>query len=124
MTLFPMNIVDSQCLLSTAVTGNSDIALSSIDPLRSKVMRVIQDTGPVEIEATMTDSEILGFSKGHFYRFRGFEKNVLEIGLKAPNFVFSGPYKIAGRILIIPVTGEGTTNNTFSKLLRFYAYVF
>ena len=83
-------------------------------------MRVIQDSGPVEIEATMTDFAIQGFSKGKFYKFKGFEKNLLEIGLLAPSGVFKGPYKINGKILIIPVTGEGTTDTKFCKFILFY----
>lgn len=98
-------------------TGNADIALPSIDPLISKVMRVVQDSGPVVIEATMTNFEIHGFSKGKFKKFRGFDKNVLEIELKAPSGVFKGPYKLNGKILIIPVTGEGTTDTKFSKFI-------
>jgi len=80
-------------------------------------MRVIQDSGPVVIEATMMNFEILGFSKGNFYKFKGFEENVLEIGLKTPSGVFKGPYKINGKILIIPVTGEGTTDTKFSNFI-------
>lgn len=95
--------------------GNSDIALSSIDPIKAKVLRVIQDSGPVEIEATMINFEIQGFSKGEFYRFGGFDRNVLEIGLRTPAGVFRGPYKINGRILVIPVIGDGNTTTKFCE---------
>ena len=97
-------------------TGNSDIALPSIDPLRSNIMKVVQESGPVVIEATMRDFKIHGFSKGKFYKFKGFDKNLLEIGLKTPSGNFVGPYSINGKILIIPVTGEGKTDSKFCKL--------
>ncbi|KAL7024881.1 hypothetical protein ACKWTF_013232 [Chironomus riparius] len=116
-------VSDETCILKVAndvlhgsYEGNADIALPSIDPLISKVMRVVQDSGPVVIEATMTNFEIHGFSKGKFKKFRGFDKNVLEIELKAPSGVFKGPYKLNGKILIIPVTGEGTTDTKFIDL--------
>ncbi|XP_070491877.1 protein takeout-like [Chironomus tepperi] len=116
-------VSDETCILKVAndvlhesYEGNSDIALQSIDPIRSNVMRVIQDSGPVMIEATMMNLEIFGFSKGKFYKFKGFEHNKLEIGLKAPAGLFKGPYKINGKILIIPVTGEGTTKTKFIDL--------
>lgn len=97
------------------LTGNPNISLASIDPLRGDLMRVTKDTGPVVIDANMTNFELSGFSKGKFLKFRGFDENLLEIRLTTKVGNFKGPYNIVGKILIIPVNGEGVTDTTFCK---------
>lgn len=122
--ILPQNIFFPRIIIffshASVSTGNSDIALQSIDPIKSKVMRVVQDSGPVVVEAKMMNFELYGFSKGNFYKFKGFDKNELQIGLKTPAGIFKGPYNINGKVLIIPVTGEGTTNTKFCRSMPFF----
>lgn len=50
--------------------------------------------------------------------FRGFEKDPkgqFEIRLKGPVLYLVGPYKISGRVLILPVQGEGKSNMTLGN---------
>lgn len=47
--------------------------------------------------------------------YRGFEKDyqgTYEIKLKGPVLYLVGAYKISGRVLILPVQGEGKSNMT------------
>ncbi|KAG5671209.1 hypothetical protein PVAND_001418 [Polypedilum vanderplanki] len=114
---------DETCILRVAndvlwnsYEGNSSFGLSSIDPFNADEMKVVQDVGIVEIEAVIKNFSISGFSKGKFLMFRGFKENLLQIRLKTEAGIFKGPYKVKGKVLLIPVTGEGTTLTTFHNL--------
>lgn len=48
-----------------------------------------------------------------FFFFRGFQENPngkYELRYKAPRIDLAGPYVISGKILILPIQGEGQSN--------------
>lgn len=50
---------------------------------------------------------------------RGFQKEnqgAYEIKLKGPVIYLIGPYKISGRVLILPIQGEGKSNITLGNV--------
>lgn len=50
--------------------------------------------------------------------FRGFDENIegkYELRAKGPQVSLLGPYTIAGKILILPIQGEGQSNITISE---------
>lgn len=49
---------------------------------------------------------------------RGFGENPngqYELRLRGPSFVLKGPYTINGRILILPIQGQGSSNFTLEN---------
>lgn len=53
------------------------------------------------------------------FSYRGFHENPegkYEFRLRGPQLVLAGPYSIKGRILILPITGNGYSNFTLCKL--------
>lgn len=57
--------------------------------------------------------------------FRGFDENVegkYEIGFKGKQIELVGPYSISGRILILPIQGEGLSNITISKQILIFFF--
>lgn len=60
--------------------------------------------------------------------FRGFQANpagkyVLVVkGTGNPNLYLVGPYKISGRVLILPIQGEGISNITLGNGLNIKSY--
>lgn len=50
--------------------------------------------------------------------YRGFDENIegkYEIRARGPKVSLLGPYKISGKILILPIQGEGQSNITISE---------
>ena len=113
MKVFLNNSTLKLCIDFLYSSGYQDLGLSSIDPLKIDDMQVNENIGPVEIEATMKNLKVFGLSTGSFYKFRGFENNKLEIGLKTPSGVTRGLYTVDGSVLFIPVAGKGAGNCTF-----------
>lgn len=68
---------------------------------------MVQESGPVKIDSTTTNSSIIGFSKGTIEKFGGFEKNLMEIKIRAPLITFHGIYKAKSYVIGIPINGGG-----------------
>ena len=114
---------DHDCLLASAnyvlkhsSNGNPNLALESIDPLNIDAMTVDQNSGPVKILVKLNNFDILGFSGAEIYKLSGFENDLIDLHMKLPFATLSGPYKINGNILILPVNGAGKVRLHFSKL--------
>lgn len=57
------------------------------------------------------------------YIFRGFDENIegnYEIRARGPQVSLLGPYKISGKILVLPIQGEGQSNITISKCTKYF----
>jgi hypothetical protein len=96
--------------------GKSEINLKPIDPLFVAHARVVEDSGPVRIDSTSTNSYISGFSKGTFEKFGGFDRNLLEAKIKTPRLNFNGTYKAISHVFGIPVNGGGPYKVVYGKL--------
>lgn len=95
--------------------GFDEINIPTIDPLFVPYAKVVQRTGPVTIDSISTNSSIKGFSKGIIEKFRGFERNLMEIKIKVPKLEFRGTYKAKAYVLGIPVNGGGPYKNIFGN---------
>lgn len=54
--------------------------------------------------------------------FRGFDENIegkYEFRARGPQVSLLGPYTISGKILVLPIQGEGQSNITISEYTEF-----
>jgi hypothetical protein len=68
----------------------------------------------VNIEVNFMNIEMSGLSKAIFYKASGFSEpsklNSIDIRFKTPKLMINGPYRSKGRILVLPIIGNGTCN--------------
>lgn len=88
-----------------------------MDPLRIDKMDLIQgEESPVNIKMNFRNISMLGLSNARVYKISGFNRNSagdkLEIRFKSPKIAIVGPYKSIGKVLILPIQGEGNCNMT------------
>jgi hypothetical protein len=86
-----------------------------MDPMKHDILRITENTGPIDMDVVISNFLVNGLSKGTIYKFKGFDKNVLEIGVKTPLLTIRGPYKMNGKVVFIPVSGDGTTDMKYCK---------
>lgn len=93
------------------------LGLPQIDPLKVEKIIVKQESGPVVITANFRNIDLSGLSKSRVYKVSGFtaspENGKLEIRFKTPLASVVGPYKVNGRILGLPIGGEGIVKLNF-----------
>lgn len=99
--------------------GNAELGLEQVDPLKVDNMTVVQEAGPVTLKAKFRDLDLRGLSKAVVYKVSGFDKepgnSKLEIRLKTPLASAVGPYKVDGRVLVLPIGGEGIIKLNFGE---------
>uniref|UniRef100_A0A182W181 Uncharacterized protein n=1 Tax=Anopheles minimus TaxID=112268 RepID=A0A182W181_9DIPT len=95
-------------------SGVPGLGLASLDPLRIDEMDIVQGTGPVNIVLNFKNVDITGFKDVIVKKAKGFTANpsVMEMNLLLPVASLVGSYKIKGKVLILPIQGEGASNMT------------
>lgn len=87
-------------------------------------MDLLQDSTAIALNANFRNLDMTGLSKAKVYNVSGFsrdaEQEKLAISFKTPLASFTGPYKVRGRILILPINGEGIIKLNFSEN-KFYS---
>uniref|UniRef100_A0A182NCX8 Uncharacterized protein n=1 Tax=Anopheles dirus TaxID=7168 RepID=A0A182NCX8_9DIPT len=94
--------------------GVPELALASLDPLRIDEMDIVQGQGPVNIVLNFKNVDITGFKDVIVKKAKGLtaNPNVVEMNLLLPVASLVGSYKIKGKVLILPIQGEGSSNMT------------
>ncbi|CRK98039.1 CLUMA_CG011408, isoform A [Clunio marinus] len=122
------NYGDSKCIINFIndifeknYQGLPGIGLPSIDPIRIEKMDLIQgEKSPVNIALHFRDITFSGLSKAKVYKATGFSRNPqgdkIDIRFKAPKIAIQGPYKSKGRVLLLPVSGNGFCNMTLENV--------
>lgn len=65
---------------------------------------------------------LINLQKFYIFFHRGFQKQnegKYEIKLKGPVLYLIGPYKVTGRVLILPIQGEGQSNMTLGMSILY-----
>ncbi|KAG5681947.1 hypothetical protein PVAND_011348 [Polypedilum vanderplanki] len=113
------NFGDSECImkavsqvLKLAVDGIPEMKIPGFEPLYVKTVSILQDgNSNVAIKLTLNDALIYGISNASIYKINGFEedpkKSKYEIHAKLPNLKIVSKYNIDGKILILPIQGNG-----------------
>lgn len=109
-------------VISTGKTGNSALGLSVFDPLKVDRMTIQQKEGPVMLKIDLNNFQFKGLSGVRFSKVDGFrrdfEKAKIEMRFKFPEIHIEGPYKIEGRVLVLPVSGNGNCTMRFCEFLN------
>lgn len=91
------------------------------DPLPVDKMDIIQGgDGPVQLQLLFRNCSLYGISKGQISSVKGFVEDFngkqVEIKGMIPRVELIGAYKINGKILILPIKGQGRSNSTLVNL--------
>lgn len=82
------------------------------------------DQSPVNIKLNFRNITFTGLSIAKVYKVSGFNENPqgdkLDIRFKTPKITIAGPYKVLGKVLILPIQGDGTCNLTLGDLQRYF----
>ncbi|CAH1129435.1 unnamed protein product [Ceutorhynchus assimilis] len=97
-----------QTALRAIKSGYPEYGLKKFDPLFAGNFTIKGGTGPVQLDQYHIDVEILGFSnltviKAHFDD----KKKSLQISTKLTRMIQQGNYVVDGKILALPVVGNG-----------------
>lgn len=119
---------DSTCLTRTInsilpnyYTGIRKLNLVPFDPLKIDKMDIVQGgNSPVNIVLNFKDVDFLGLSRAQVMSVKGFEPDFhnkkIEIRIKVPLASLLGDYKVSGRVLVLPIQGEGKSNLTLTNV--------
>uniref|UniRef100_A0A182PS73 Uncharacterized protein n=1 Tax=Anopheles epiroticus TaxID=199890 RepID=A0A182PS73_9DIPT len=112
---------DGNCLLEAITVtfrnfykGVPDIGLVPLDPLRIDKMDIVQGDGPINIVLNFRKVDLNGFREAIVKKASGFTSNPtkMELNILVPVASLVGGYKINGKVLILPIQGEGSSNMT------------
>lgn len=115
------NQEDGKCLLEAITAtfrsfykGVPEIGLVPLDPLQIDKMDIIQGDGPINIELNFKKVNLLGFQHAQVKKASGFTANPtkMDMNVLVPVASLVGGYKINGKVLILPIQGEGSSNMT------------
>lgn len=129
---FPIDIKrcpagDTDCIVQSAnkvvelnsKLGHSGINLIPLDPLHIPSIKIKQGAeSPVNIELSFKDVDLIGLGQQKFTKISGFQKDPngkYHLKAKGPHIYLVGPYQISGRVLILPIQGEGDNNITLTN---------
>lgn len=92
-----------------------------IDPLKINAINIAQgaSSSPVNIQLDLKNQDIYGMKDIKVRKVRGFDKvpdSVLEVEAELKQIKLIGDYKIDGRILVLPIQGQGRSNLTLDDL--------
>lgn len=97
--------------------------MPSLDPLRIDKIDLVQGgKSPVNIALNFRNISFVGLAQAKVYKVGGFNRNPqgdkLDIRFRTPKVSILGPYKILGRVLVLPIQGDGMCNMTLGELIN------
>ncbi|KAG5676048.1 hypothetical protein PVAND_005902 [Polypedilum vanderplanki] len=115
---------DEKCYINVANTimkrgskGYAELGLPVFEPLFVNKIGIDQGgDGPVVLKLHMKDVNIHGFSGVKFKAIKGLGKNIdkakIDLKYTQPIFQMIGKYTTEGKVLVLPVQGDGNCNIT------------
>jgi hypothetical protein len=109
-------------VVSRAKDGYPELGLPVMDPLLIDKMTIDQGgNGPVTLKISLKDTTVRGLAGTVFTKIEGlkedFNRAKIELRFKLPVMTITGPYKMNGRVLVLPVQGNGIANISLCKLV-------
>jgi len=91
--------------------GYPELGLPVFDPLKLRSLDIEQGgNSPVNLKIHLRNFELIGLTGVKFISIQGFTKDYdnarMELKFTIPTWQIFGPYKIDGRVLILPVAGK------------------
>lgn len=116
---------DDKCLLDQIgntfvkhAAGIPEFNLVATDPLKIEKMDIVQGgDGPINIVLNFKNVDLTGLSRSTVKKATGFTENPtkMELAVLVPVATLVGGYKINGKVLILPIQGEGRSNMTMEN---------
>lgn len=116
---------DDKCLLDQiGVTftkhtqGIPEVNLVSLDPLKIEKMDIVQGgDGPINIVLNFKNVDLTGLAQSTVKKANGFTAypTKMDMAVLVPVASLVGGYKINGKVLILPIQGEGKSNMTMEN---------
>lgn len=107
-----------QEVIPTLVNGRASLGVPPIDPLRITQMKIEQGSGPVSINLTFYNLDIRGIGSAVITDLKAdWNKYVINVeGNMREPVNLSGRYKINGKVLVLPIQGDGNCNLTLKDV--------
>lgn len=108
-------------VVSRVANGHPGLNLPAIDPLHVKAINIAQGaSSPVSIQLDLMNQDLIGLKNIKVQTVRGFEKipdgQVFNVNATLAQVKLLGDYKIDGRVLVLPIVGQGKSNLTLNNL--------
>lgn len=104
--------------LPKVAKGVPSLGVPPIDPLEITSLIIGEGSGPINVNLEFKNIKLEGFSSGEFQAVKmDVKKYILDIIMKFNSPIrIHGPYKVDGRVLVLPITGNGNCNLTLADL--------
>ncbi|XP_075215010.1 protein takeout-like [Lycorma delicatula] len=122
----------NECALKTGreaipkiINGDSKLKIPRMDPFDIKVIKIDQGSNSFGLKLEIINSKLIGLRKANFVASRmDLQKRHVEWDFKIPKVEVLGNYKADGKILVLPITGQGKANITLLNLDITYKFDF
>ncbi|KAK3908413.1 Protein takeout [Frankliniella fusca] len=107
------------------MVGDKKLRVPSMRPLYVPKMSLAQGTPQVGLNISWEPAQIWGLDQSVVYNMKmDYAKRTNEFDVVIPRFTLAGRYKSHGRVLLLPVAGNGNSNVTVTNLKVHYKYEF
>uniref|UniRef100_A0A0A9YG68 Protein takeout n=1 Tax=Lygus hesperus TaxID=30085 RepID=A0A0A9YG68_LYGHE len=97
-----------QRTLPDLVKGMPQFGIKTIDPLTFKQIVIKQGNGPISLDLTLDDFDILGIHTGNVDRVLNNKWKSFVANVSVPKLTATAKhYKMDGKMLVLPIKGEG-----------------
>ncbi|XP_020289007.1 protein takeout-like [Pseudomyrmex gracilis] len=98
-------------------TGIAELHIPSCEPLHVPRIEINQMSGPISIEAVYTDIEIQGGTNFILKNIKiDVDRNLIKLKLYLPRLEMTSRYNMHGKILMLPVRGNGEACGNFTNI--------
>lgn len=99
--------------------GNADYGILPLDPFKVKQLRLDKGGGgALSMDMTLSDAELVGFKNAKIETVKSdWSKYKIVATMRTPNLDLNSLYKVVGRVLLIPINGNGKTTIKMQKTL-------
>ncbi|KAF6202630.1 hypothetical protein GE061_003029 [Apolygus lucorum] len=100
-------------ITTTAKEGLPSFGVPMLDPMHFDTLLIDQSTGPVSIKLEFKDIDVTGMKDLIVNNIKGDWKEWHFDGVIPPPLSLTGGYVIQGKVLALPIVGDGKCNLTF-----------
>lgn len=109
------------------IEGYNQLLLPSLDPIHISRLSLVQGAEKkVNINLNFMDIDMSGLKNAIAYKASGFNEisklDYVDIRFKIPKLTIDGPYKSSGRILVLPIVGDGICHMELGILTNYFVF--
>ncbi|XP_014287382.1 protein takeout [Halyomorpha halys] len=101
--------------IKSLVKGDKSLGVMPLDPLRINKIGLSKGRGPVSMELSLEDADVHGISMLQVKDTKT-DWKTMNVKVTVPKIVVLSNYKVDGKVLILPITGQGKGNLTLDDL--------